>query len=819
MNDLYSAMTVACRDIGLFPPDALPDSGKWAEADVDGDPHGKGDGRIKLFLDGEGGIVHNWKTAEQKVFFAGNAVTLTSEQKAARHQARETARILAEAELQRERDAAAAKAMAIYNAGGKEVASHPYAVKKKQVDFGPLVRRGAWIQRGWPDALLVPIYGADGKLRTLEAINADGVKDFLKGGEKRGGFYPFGKLRDAKRVLVGEGMATVAAGVASTGLPAVAAMDCGNLLPVAQEIRKIALDAEIIIVADNDIKADGSNPGLTAATAAALVVGGKVAVPTMGKACDMWDLWHEQGAEVVAGAIAGAAAPARREYQPGSGDVQARDPDAWPEPLPLPKLPPVPEFPLAILPDAMQAWAADAADRARYRPDFFAVAAMTALGSVVGRKIGIRMKSQDDWTEYANVWAAIVGDPSALKSPAKHDAMIPLKGLQVVADEEHADAMQLFEVEEETYKLRRDAKRKKAVKNLSKDASTEINLGEDAAPETPPRRTYWTSDVNDASLSEILVVNPNGLLIERDELSSLLSNLEDEKQASLRGMLLSGWSGKEGFRSDRIMRGITYIPKYALSVFGGIQPGPLMRYVRGAFSGERADGLLQRFQLIVWPDPQPFEYVDRWPNKSAKEAANELFKFADTFDADAIGSKDAFGNDPPFLRFSPDAQEMFSDWYTHFMQSSRGANSENISAPLASHFGKYSGLVGKLSLIIHVADDGQGKQISARTLTKALAWLQYLTPHAHRVYHAAQSPETGAAELLLSRIKRKALPAAFKAWEISRNNWHGLTDREAVKKACRLLREYGWLIEIEAGGSTGGRPADPVYAVSPAAGG
>ncbi len=123
-------------------------------------------------------------------------------------------------------------------------------------------------------------------------------------------------------------------------------------------------------------------------------------------------------------------------------------------------------------------------------------------------------------------------------------------------------------------------------------------------------------------------------------------------------------------------------------------------------------------------------------------------------------------------------------------------------------------------MILHLADDWELKHLSARTLTKALAWLQYLTPHAMRVYHAAQSPETGAAELLLSRIKRKALPEQFKAWEITRNGWHGLTDREAVKKACRLLREYGWLIEIEAPGAGGvGRPADPVYAVSPAVGG
>lgn len=78
-----------------------------------------------------------------------------------------------------------------------------------------------------------------------------------------------------------------------------------------------------------------------------------------------------------------------------------------------------------------------------------------------------------------------------------------------------------------------------------------------------------------------------------------------------------------------------------------------------------------------------------------------------------------------------------------------------------------------------------------------------ITPHAKRVYHAVEHPETGAAELLLARLRRGELPARFKSWEVSRKCWHGLTDREAVKKACRLLFEYGWLIELESGGGQG----------------
>ncbi len=126
------------------------------------------------------------------------------------------------------------------------------------------------------DALLIPIYGADGKIWTLEAINPDGEKDYLKGGRKRGGFHPLGKISGANRVLIGEDMANVAAVHTVDGAPAVAAMDAGNLSAVALAVRKLAPDAEIILLADNDIKPDGTNPGLKAATAAAQAVGGYV---------------------------------------------------------------------------------------------------------------------------------------------------------------------------------------------------------------------------------------------------------------------------------------------------------------------------------------------------------------------------------------------------------------------------------------------------------------------------------------------------------------------------------------------------------------
>jgi len=616
-----------------------------------------------------------------------------------------------------------------------------------------------------------------------------------------------------------EGWATGVSLRAATGLPVVVAFNAGNLPEVAGRLAKSCPELALIVAGDNDASQTGQK---AAEKAAATHAKARWCCPAFtpeqiaqrqqesGKPPSDFNDLHQlaglAGLEEVAKQIKTAAQPAKQE---ASAD--------WPEPMPLPKLPPVPDFPFEILPNDLAPMVRDAAQRAKFRPDFAAVAAMAALGSVIGRKLGIRLKQRDDWTEYANVWGGIIGQPSALKSPAMREGMRQLKALQINADKHFAEEMETYAAQKMDYDLRKNARKKAAAKALEKDADASIDLGELREPPVPIPRTYWTSNVNEASLGVLLEQNPNGVLIERDELSSLMVSLEDDAKADLRGLLLSGWSGKEGYRFDRIGRGVTTLDKFAVSVFGGIQPGPLAGYVRSAFSGERADGLLQRFQLLVWPDPEAFAYVDRYPEKTAKEMARALFERADGLDVLAMRLGFNDDGEPPVIHLSSEAQQRFIEWYEAFMRERRSLESNGgESAAIGAHFGKYPGLLGKLALILHVADDPEANAVSERTLIKALAWLDYLTPHARRIYHAVEHPETGAAELLLARVQRGEVPASFKAWEISRKGWHGLGDREAVKKACRLLFEYGWLIELDAGGATGGRPADPVYAVSPA---
>lgn len=99
------------------------------------------------------------------------------------------------------------------------------------------------------------------------------------------------------------------------------------------------------------------------------------------------------------------------------------------------------------------------------------------------------------------------------------------------------------------------------------------------------------------------------------------------------------------------------------SIVGGIQPGKLQHYIDGACAGgEGADGLLQRFQLLVWPDRiGPWKPADRWGDKTARDAAYAVFKKLDAMSPDQVGAY-GVGDEScpiPYLMFTPEAQRLW----------------------------------------------------------------------------------------------------------------------------------------------------------------
>jgi uncharacterized protein DUF3987 len=312
--------------------------------------------------------------------------------------------------------------------------------------------------------------------------------------------------------------------------------------------------------------------------------------------------------------------------------------------VPLPEgLPPVATLDPAMISEPLRAWLTDIAERMQIPPDFAAAGAVVVAGSLIGRKVGIHPKRHDDWLVVPNLWGAVVGRPSLLKSPALAEVMKPLARLIAEAYEDYQKAELAYETDVMVAEAKKAALKdelKRAAKETAKsgDRSTLEEIArrsqDTEVPEEPVLRRYKTEDATVEKISEILLDNLRGILVHRDELSGWLRNLDKQGREGDRSFYLESWNGTGSFDVDRIGRGSLHVPALCLSILGSIQPGLLSTYVYQATQGEKGDdGLLQRFQLLVWPDPPgAWRNVDRWPDTEAKNRAYEVFKRLDALD-------------------------------------------------------------------------------------------------------------------------------------------------------------------------------------------
>jgi putative DNA primase/helicase len=108
------------------------------------------------------------------------------------------------------------------------------------------------------------------------------------------------------------------------------------------------------------------------------------------------------------------------------------------------------------LPDALAPWVDDIANRLQCPPDYVAVTALTALGAVIGRRIGIRPQAKTDWIEIPNIWGGFIGRPGMLKSPAMGAALKPIHHLEAEAAKENELAREAYKAGLQMFKLKRD---------------------------------------------------------------------------------------------------------------------------------------------------------------------------------------------------------------------------------------------------------------------------------------------------------------------------------------------------------------------------
>jgi 5S rRNA maturation endonuclease (ribonuclease M5) len=509
---------------------------------------------------------------------------------------------------------------------------------------------------------------------------------------------------------------------------------------------------------------------------------------------------------------------AEPEWKPRSQETSG--PDGWPEPKRLPDgLLPVEPFESEFMPASFAPWVDDIANRLQCPPDYVAVTAMTALGAVIGRRIGISPQTKTDWVEIPNVWGAFIGRPGMLKSPAMGEALKPIHRLEGEAAKDNEIARQAYAAGLDAFKLRKQvnaALMKEELKKSKDGKAKDISFDVGEEPKEPAPVRYRTNDSSYESLGELLIGNPAGILVERDELVSLLKHLDHEDQTVARGFYLSGWSGTQPYTFDRIGRGHRHVEAVCVSVLGNTQPARICEYVRRANAGGAGgDGLLQRFGLLVWPDaPANWRNVDEYPDGRARDSAWKVFERLSKMDeaeAIRIGALKGEYDRTPYLRFDEEAGAEFLAWRTDLESRLR---SGGLSPALEGHLAKYRKLVPALALMNHLADSGQGAVLH-QALLKALAFTGYLESHARRLYAAGSEGERAAARAILDKIRGNELKDGFTARDIHRKDWAHLTERADIRAGLELLVDLDHIAaSTPVSSERGGRPK-VTYTINP----
>ena len=372
MNDAIEQFRSAIAATGLTAPDSINADGAIHRF-ATGTKRGDDSGWYSLHADGiPAGAFGCWREGLQSTWCAKSDNAMSPAELGTHRQRIKAMQAQREADLQASQQQASEAVAALWNQADA-VAAHPYLSRKGIQPHGV---------KAFADKLLIPVRDTAGKLHSLQTITPDGDKRFHPGGRVKGCYHAIGK--PSGRIIVCEGEATGASIHEATGEAVAVAFNAANLQAVTLALRAKYAALKIIVAVDDDHLTDG-NPGLTKATAAALAVGGVVAVPSFpagrsDKATDFNDLHQLAGL----GAVKSCHDSAIESIATHAGSTGATGQiDLWPELQPLIVQIEPQEYPLDALPDAVRCAVEEVAGFVKAPIPLIATSALAALSLAI----------------------------------------------------------------------------------------------------------------------------------------------------------------------------------------------------------------------------------------------------------------------------------------------------------------------------------------------------------------------------------------------------------------------------------------------------
>jgi hypothetical protein len=419
------------------------------------------------------------------------------------------------------------------------------------------------------------------------------------------------------------------------------------------------------------------------------------------------------------------------------------------------------DCPLHILPPVLARYVAQVAEVYGVPPDFVLPPVFAAIGTMLGVKHSTRFNRLNSSKKTSNLFGLTVAKSGSTKSPPLEHVYTDLSkvGEAIIeslaksldkACQEHQEQLELIEdITAEIKKLKGKGGKHEndaEIQKLKEERATlKSTLG------TPPLPLRFTigDDVSDESFQDVMADNYNGLGMLVDEADTMIDRCLSKEGARFRNLVLSGSSGsRASFAPIRLSRKGKTANGLCLSFCGSITENGLLNHINSSHKAKKEDGLFQRFQILVCPDPRVKV------NHSFAEDPTIYQDFKDFLWA--LSALQAPDKDCYLL--SEEAQKVYTQWCDKIR-----IEALKTSVPMyAAHISKYRGLVLTIAVVFHISSelekqtivfgvvpnrfDNELKEVVIKSvsqtinlpeLNRAIIFVEYLKTHANRIYTAA----------------------------------------------------------------------------------
>ncbi len=425
-------------------------------------------------------------------------------------------------------------------------------------------------------------------------------------------------------------------------------------------------------------------------------------------------------------------------------------------------------------------------------PSYIALPLLSSLAAAIGNTRRIELKR--GWTEPAIVWSAIVGESGTAKTPAFDLALSPARRRQAAALVQHQNATETYNLE----KLHFD-KAMAAWKRSKRDQGDPP-----PEPKAPQGQRFIVGDTTVEALAPLLLANPRGLLVARDELAGWFGSF-DRYAGGKGGTDAANWLSMHTAQPVVVDRkwsnpSMIYVPQASVSICGGIQPGILKR----TFDQEHRDSGLAARVLLAKPLRTAKQWTEACIDPDTEEAVravmDRLYDVPMQTNADNVP-------EAVILPLTAAAKAVWIEFY-----NAHAREQVELESELSSAWSKLESYTARFALVIHMArwaaDDStleSSHQVDQGSIVSAIALTSWFGQEARRVYaEIDETDEQGQHRRALEAILRQGGSVSVRDWQRQRS----LKSTDDSLRELAQFAEAGWgRFETKAPSGKGGRPS------------